>query len=289
MDARMKCRILVIGDVMLDCYVRGEVKRISPEAPVPVLLKHTESFHLGGAANLAANVRGLGGDVDLVGFVGFDRIELMLTLMREHDISWKGTVVPQPTTTKTRYCSSTHSGHHLLRVDTDCHAKSFRLLEGVHLDEYDSIIICDYLKGVVSNDMVACIARSEHDMVFYDQKPASPAPCPEWCVKMNRSEADAAFVGLDLNRAIPDFAREFVMTLGAGGAMVIQRHVIQSHPALCKSPVDVSGAGDTFMAAYAVARTRALGIPESLEFASKAAAVAVSQPGTAIVKLEDIK
>lgn len=291
----MTPKILVIGDVMLDKFIRGEVKRLSPEAPVPVLLAQSESAHLGGGANVAANACALGAEVSLIGVIGKDApAQGVVAALDASGIEWLGFEVEGGiTTTKTRLCSSSHSGHHLLRLDREGHSSEHSSKMDAHLPAvaikgFDSVIICDYRKGVVTQGVVDYVEKNFEGRVFYDMKPRSPAPFKDWVWKMNHAETIEAF-----GEVSPvDCTGECLITHGKDGATVFELRsagsITHRHPALCKSPVDVSGAGDTTMAAYAVARTQGKSIPEALEFASKAAAVAVSQPGTAVVRLEDV-
>ena len=173
-------RVLVIGDVMLDEYVEGDAERISPEAPIPVLLQRSVRYVLGGAANVAANVAAQGGKVTLVGVVGKDSRARMLTrLCRSFSIAPNLKADPaRPTTSKLRFIS----GHHqLVRIDIEEKMPVTGVVE--HdiirtiraLPSHDIVIISDYAKGCVTRNILAAVrARFGAARVIADMKPLKP-------------------------------------------------------------------------------------------------------------------
>ena len=159
--------VLVIGDVMLDRYVQGEVDRLSPEAPIPILSEKHTSMTTGGAANVARNLAQLGANVSLIGLIGSDNAgrELSKAIAEVPQILFAPILCPdRPTTVKTRYLSS---GQQMLRVDSEVTTKlnedeSAKLIEQatIMMADCEILILSDYAKGCFSPDVTCLLYTS---------------------------------------------------------------------------------------------------------------------------------
>ncbi len=292
-------RILVIGDVMLDCYICGDVSRISPEAPVPVLSVTEKTTSLGGAANVAANLAGLGCSVALWGVTGKDgNADAVSSLLGRTGVeSFLRTEGSRPTTTKTRVVSL---GRQIVRfdeetakpVDPELEDELFQTLEG-HVAGADAVILSDYGKGVLAGALaprvIGCAQKSGKP-VFVDPKGA------DWeryrgasCVTPNEKEIFEVFSpgrerGLSLHgeavRRKYSFGK-LLVTRGARGMILFGGDGEYSVPAPKPREVfDVSGAGDTAVSVLAAAIAAGMPWPEAVFLANTAAGVVITRAGT---------
>ena len=170
-------KIAVIGDMMLDCYFWGEVKRISPEAPVPVVEVGDEFYRFGGAANVALNILKLGGIPIPIGVIGYDNDgTIFRSLLRENNIEADGLIVDEsrPTTSKTRVIAH---NQHVVRIDKESkdylkkniQTKLFDYLNQ-HLSSLDGIILQDYNKGVLTPALIEKIISSAKEERFINYR-----------------------------------------------------------------------------------------------------------------------
>ncbi|HME24482.1 MAG TPA: D-glycero-beta-D-manno-heptose-7-phosphate kinase [Acetobacteraceae bacterium] len=302
-------RVLVLGDVMLDRYVSGDASRLSPEAPIPVLRPTARRATLGGAANVALNVATLGGQVALVGVVGDDPDGAELTrLLASSGVVPHIVVVPgRPTTAKTRFMV----GHHqLLRLDEETTAPiddttAARVLQQFAdaLQRSDVVVLSDYAKGVLSDAVLRGVlaqAQASGRMVIADPKRgdftayrgASVLTPNELEVRQatrieaaDDKEADRAG-----RRALDDSGCEAVLvTRSAKGLTLVRRDTPALHlPTRAREVADVSGAGDTLVAALAVALGAGAELPEAAMLANLTAGISVGKPGTATVSREEL-
>jgi D-beta-D-heptose 7-phosphate kinase/D-beta-D-heptose 1-phosphate adenosyltransferase len=315
--ARTK-RILVIGDLMLDEFVWGRVKRISPEAPVPVVEVTGESFYPGGAANVARNLREFVGHVAVVGMFGSDRGGRQLReLMEEQNIETKSAVEDPgfPTIVKTRIIARNQQ---VVRVDREqlrspTPAQVSTIVRNVQrqLAKTDAIIFEDYGKGFLAGELVRRIcdyALAAGKIVTGDPNPHHPI---EWrsvtAVKPNRNEAflaaglrssDSASVPMKdkpLLKAgeilLEKWQTKLVLiTLGEQGMMLFERGKKPHHiPTKARQVFDVSGAGDTAIALFTLALSCDATSVEAAEIANHASAVVVGKVGTATVTPEELR
>lgn len=292
--------IAIIGDVMLDRYFWGSVNRVSPEAPVPVVDIDSESFHLGGAANVARNVASLGASALLCGVVGNDAMGSVLkNLMQESGLRTEGIVVDdeRPTTVKTRVIGNNQQIVRLDReVRSDVHTEVVKkiiavLRTRVHLK---AIILEDYNKGLLNETSIALLlqfANEQNLMVFVDPKFKNFFAYQQcFLVKPNRKEAEEATgllmsttnaieqVGKTLLQQLQ--AQNILLTLGAQGMMLFEADgTISSVPTHAKNVADVSGAGDTTIATLATMAVCGATIKQSAALSNIAAGVVVAEPG----------
>ncbi len=303
-------RTVVVGDQMLDRYVRGAVRRISPEAPVPVLHKSGESSSAGGAANVALNLAGLDVDTAMVSVVGDDTAggELCSSLDAA-GVSTSGVlrVAGRRTTVKTRILTDSQQ---LLRVDDEdtgsCDASTLETLLAAmdsHLDGHtNAVVLSDYRKGLLSEAVCqACIRLAgERDIrCFVDPKgPDYRKYRGADVITPNLAELELV-TGVDrqdsdgLIRAGRQLIEDLdigclVLTRGADGlTCVVGSEVIHS-PAEAQEVFDVTGAGDTVVAAMAAARTAGLDWADTLRLANVAAGLVVRRIGAVAVTREEL-
>lgn len=302
--------ILIIGDLMLDEYLDGDSSRVSPEAPVPIVRFSGRRSVPGGAANTAANVVALGGRATLVGITGDDEAGRELTKACEtRGIRLIAIRDGRETTRKVRVLGQRQQ---LLRVDYEASSPvgddtESRLLEECarELAGADAIVISDYAKGVVTARLCEHVigqARSTGKPVVIDPRPQHAAfygGCdyltPNW--KEARALLDwpdapaTPEETLRTGRAIGDrFGCGVVLTLGPRGITLFPRGGGEpvAAAAAAREVFDVSGAGDTVVAAFALATAAGASPAESATFANRAAAVVVGKHGTATVSPEEM-
>ncbi len=305
-----RARVLVIGDVMLDRFVYGAVERISPEAPIPVVRVERTADMPGGAANVARNLADLGGRVILVGVVGGDptaddlseRIAALPTiearLIADHS---------RPTSLKTRYVAD---GQQVMRADREsCEPVSptvaRRLAEALEaaVAEADIVVLSDYAKGVLTDDVTRAAieaARRAGKRVIVDPKSKQLAKYRGASViTPNRLElkeasgqecATPAQVAAAGRRFLDErLCESLVVTLGKDGMSVIEGDEAAFYlPTAARQVFDVSGAGDTVVAALALGLAAGGDLVEAAHLANVAAGLVVAKRGTATVTTGEI-
>ncbi|MBW3627805.1 MAG: D-glycero-beta-D-manno-heptose-7-phosphate kinase [Gemmatimonadetes bacterium] len=304
-------RVAVIGDLMLDVYLTGSVSRISPEAPVPVVHVREEHFALGGAANVVANVVGLGACCDVVGFVGRDEggeaIGSGLRALEGGEV--RALLVERsdrPTTTKTRVVARTQQ---LVRFDRerdddlpdDC-AAELRERVAQSVRDADAVVLEDYNKGVLSPLVIRAaldLAEEKGIPVVVDPKFRHIFEYRGATVfKPNAFELTAALgtpirPGDDewLDQVRARFGCEHLLvTLGEDGmALRTAAGSTLRIPAVAREVYDVSGAGDTVTACLAVGLAAGATIEEAAILANFAAGIEVAKRGVAIVTPEELR
>lgn len=310
--SRIKTRkILVIGDVMLDVYYKGDVKRISPEAPVPVFRKKTERSVLGGAANVAANLVAANQQVSIMSIIGDDECgRSLLSLFQEKNVGIEllETTFRQ-TTQKTRFLAG--NNQQVLRLDVEDAApisKSLceQLLDKLtqHIDEYDLILLSDYLKGLLTYDFtqgVIKLANKQHIPVIVDVKDPSVYKYKgATLLKPNQKELhDLTGMPVETDdeivRAAESLRKQcdclFVLcTCGAKGMVLVDGKTEPFFlPAEAREVFDVSGAGDTTIAYLAASMANHIEMREAIKIANYAAGIQVGKVGTSSVYLHEVR
>jgi D-beta-D-heptose 7-phosphate kinase/D-beta-D-heptose 1-phosphate adenosyltransferase len=297
-------RVLVVGDVMLDEFIWGRVARISPEAPVPVVEVTGQSFHLGGAGNVAANLRALGGAAVLVGLVGKDAAaERVKAALRESGVVPALAVSEgeRPTTVKTRIVA-----HHqqIVRADREVAEDASGALEEAlvaglreHLPTCGAVLVSDYQKGVVTARVMRelrAAARRRRIPVLVDPKVRHfPRYRGVTLVTPNQLEAEQA-TGVrirsegDLRRAGERLLKAAactaaLITRGEHGMSLFEAGRRPVHLETAAQEVfDVTGAGDTVIATLALALCAGARFAQAASLANHAAGVVVGKVGTAI-------
>ena len=307
-----RARVLVLGDIMLDRYVFGEVKRISPEAPIPVLRAQRSSLVIGGAGNVATNIAALGANAVLVGIVGDDAAGRQVAEVvggAESRITLCTVIDPQrPTTVKTRFMSGAHQ---MLRVDDEVTTPVEGELAGALLAAFDAalaecdvVILSDYAKGVLSDTVLAqaiAQARTAGKPVIADPKRADfSAYSGVTVLSPNMLEVSVA-TGLSAatNDGAVEAGRAAMEVSGADAVLVTRSEkgltlVRRDHPPVhlpteAREVADVSGAGDTLVASFAIRLATGADMAEAARVANVAAGISVSKQGTATVSLTELE
>jgi D-beta-D-heptose 7-phosphate kinase/D-beta-D-heptose 1-phosphate adenosyltransferase len=301
-------RVAVIGDVMLDHFLIGRVDRISPEAPVPVVRYERDEFRLGGAANVANNVVGLDGRVDIIGLVGDDDAGVELARQLAHaGIDGRGLVVDpaRPTTRKMRIVTSRNQ--QVARVDresdgdaSDAARSALAARIGALAAEADTIVLSDYRKGVVTPDSIGAAlaaARTRGVPVLVDPKVADVdryrgtsliTPNHHEAELMTqtsiRTTDDARSAARRLHERT---GANVLITWGEHGMWIFDANatpaVEQALPAVAREVSDVTGAGDTVIAVLALAIAAGAPLVDAGRLANIAAGLVVARFGPARV------
>lgn len=300
-------RVAVIGDAMLDVYLRGDVDRISPEAPVPVVRVRERRHALGGAANVAQNVVAVGARCDLVAAIGSDRgdetLRLMLAAIEADHSSL--VEVDRPTTTKTRVVARSQQ---LVRVDEEEDAdldgdEVARLLAATEqaVNAADAVVLEDYNKGVLVPRVITTAIERAHQRgipVIVDPKYRNFFLYRGATIfKPNRRELEAALgaaVDLDHAEALPETFRRLgvdylLLTLGERGmALISPDGSVGRVPTAAREVYDVVGAGDTVTAYLATMMAAGASAAEAAVIANYAAGVEVGKLGAATVTADEV-
>jgi D-beta-D-heptose 7-phosphate kinase/D-beta-D-heptose 1-phosphate adenosyltransferase len=311
LESFSKRKIMVVGDIILDRYLLGVVERISPEAPVPILRVTGEKSYLGGAANVASNLRSLGVGAELIGVVGNDSFgQQVFEGLRNGSIGSDGVflVSGRPTTVKIRPMAGSHQ---LLRVDFETDENiSFETEEKIigitkeKIKQADAIIFADYRKGMLTDRVVAVImamAKECSVKVFVDPNIVSFEKYRgAYLVKPNKKEAE--FIAKE--KFTPDYSNIgelgeklrmtfdsplIAITLGADGMVIFENGVMQKVSTSAKEVYDVSGAGDTVISVLAaVLSLDKASFYDAGYLASLAAGIVVSRRGVATCNAQEL-
>lgn len=303
--------ILVVGDIMLDNYYVGDIKRISPEAPVPVFRKKAERSVLGGAANVAANLVAASQKVSIMSIIGDDECgRSLLSLLHEKNIGTELLVMThRQTTQKTRFLAG--NNQQVLRLDVEdttpieknlCE----RLLEKLqqHIREFDLILLSDYLKGLLTYDFtrgVITIANAHKIPVIVDVKDPSVYKYKgATLLKPNQKELhDLTGMPVETDEDIVNAAEslrkqcnnEYVLcTIGPKGMVLVGEGAEPFFlSAEAREVFDVSGAGDTTIAYLAASMANRIDMHEAITIANYAAGIQVGKVGTSSVYLREVR
>jgi D-beta-D-heptose 7-phosphate kinase/D-beta-D-heptose 1-phosphate adenosyltransferase len=303
--------VVVVGDVMLDEYVRGDAARISPEAPVPVVDLTERLLMPGGAANAAANIVSLGAKATIVGIVGADlQAEQLRTAMTERGIGADALVTTKdrPTTHKLRIVARTQQ---IVRVDVESREKlsedgEAKLIAQIMESSFDAqaIVISDYAKGVATDYVVkACIEAGKlHGIPLvvdpkardFSKYAGATIITPnllelEVAAGVSTPNTDEAIVAA--GRALLERVggAQILVTRGAAGMTLLSPGKEPLHlPTVARSVYDVTGAGDTVVGTLTLALAAKVPMVDALVLASHAASIAVGRPGTVAVTTAEL-
>ncbi|TAK98232.1 MAG: D-glycero-beta-D-manno-heptose-7-phosphate kinase [Rhodospirillaceae bacterium] len=302
-------RVLCVGDVMVDQFIYGDVKRISPEAPVPVVRVTRESLALGGAGNVVRNLAALGGLPYFVSVVGEDQagVEVRRLLSELHGTDFSLRVSEnRETTVKSRFFSS--DGHHLLRADRETSAPlapeddaDLRQAALAALATCDAVILSDYAKGVFGKDLAAAIiaaARAAHKPVIVDPKGTDYTRyAGATVITPNRAElAEATGSPVATDEELINAARRLRQTTGAAAILVTRadkgmtlvEDAAENLAVEGREVADVTGAGDTVVATLAMALACGARLRDAARLANVAAGIVVGRRGTAVATVAEI-
>lgn len=293
--------IAVIGDMMLDGYLWGDVKRISPEAPVPIVEIDNEFFRFGGAANVALNISKLGGNAIPIGVIGADRNgEIFKELLHDENMNSELLIndSSRPTTTKTRVISSDQQ---IVRIDKESKQKISKKIEEKllsslksNIENIDGIILEDYNKGVLSQSFIQNIitlANEKNKIVTVDPKFNNFFSYKNVTVfKPNLKEIEDAFgVKLNSKKEIENIgfkllekisSNYLLLTLGADGMVIFEKDKeIKFISTKARKVLDVSGAGDTVISTLTLSLLAGASISEATYFANYAGGLVCEEAG----------
>ena len=303
-------RIAVIGDMMLDIYFWGDVKRISPEAPVPVLEVEDEFYRFGGAANVALNIAKLNGFPQPVGVIGYDNFGTVFnSLLSEQNISNHGIIEDdsRPTTAKTRVIADSQ---HIVRIDKESKEtigqkiqnKLFEYVKSI-VKNVDGIILQDYNKGVLTSSLIAQLielANKNKKLITVDPKFNNFYEYKNVTVfKPNRKEAedilgmkiktnaDVSFAGNTLLKKLN--SKNILLTLGEDGIAVFAKGKPEKRmPTKARKVADVSGAGDTVISTLTLALTAGANIYEASYLANYAGGIVCEEVGIIPIEIDKL-
>jgi D-beta-D-heptose 7-phosphate kinase/D-beta-D-heptose 1-phosphate adenosyltransferase len=303
-------RVVCVGDLMVDRFVYGEVSRVSPEAPIPVLARSRELVMLGAAGNVARNVAALGGTVALIGIIGGDAEGHEAMRLAGEEAGVEGYLITdadRPTTLKTRFVSA---GQQLLRVDLEASRAvagdiEHRLVRTIRdaVDGSGVILISDYGKGVVTDGVIAaCLdaARANGGKVVVDSKARSFARYGAVdLIKPNALElAHATGMATDTDAQVEAAlahalelwaARAIMVTRSAKGvSLAVRGGGVRHFPTMPREVFDASGAGDTTLAALGLGLAAGATVEDAIAFAQLAAGIAVGKAGTSTVAPDEL-
>ena len=305
-----KCKILVIGDLMLDVYENGEISRISPEAPIPIFNYKDEQKLIGGAGNVLMNLNSFGCKSEIISFVGDDKNgNFILDKIKKLGHETKNILVlkNRPTTTKTRIIADNHQ---VLRIDKEStepldSQNEKLILKKISsvLTEFNIVILSDYGKGLFSknllkmiidlcckNNIKSLVDPKGNDFTKYKNS---------FLLTPNISEANIATntkikTNHDIKFALKKLCKitnsnQQIITLSEKGIAIYDNGNFSILPALKKDIYDVTGAGDTVISSIAYKLSLNKSLKEAVKFANKAASIVVGKRGVATATIEEIE
>lgn len=303
-------KIVIVGDLVADQFLRGTINRVSREAPV-FILRHDETETLaGGAANAAVNVASLGGRVCLIGFVGADANgELLLKKLLQAGVNCDSVISAREiqTTTKVRVLAGQHYAprQQVIRIDYENRAEIGEQLKTKLKENLisaaasaDAIVISDYNYGAACEEIARTarqIAEEKQIPLLIDSRFRLENFAGATTATPNQEEVEQ-ILGKDFSEGDCVKLREklglesLLVTRGNSGMLLIEKNQPPQHLEVVgsKEPVDVTGAGDTVIAAYALGLASGLGFAESARLANHAGGVVVMKKGTAFVTREEL-
>ena len=298
-----KAKVLVVGDVMLDCYWFGDVNRISPEAPVPIAKIDKIEHRAGGAANVARNIAALGGQAALLSVVGNDEAANTLTQLLQNDgianhLQYSASM---PTTLKLRVLSRNQQ---LIRLDFEERPDLGSLNQVYHeygqlMGQYDAVILSDYGKGVLHDvSVLIAAARAIGKPVLIDPKGADFTRYEDaTLLTPNRAELHEAIGGWSNEQNLTEKAQKLredlgldalLLTRSEEGMSLYRENKIEHQATRAQEVYDVSGAGDTVIAAMGVCLAAGYDFADAMHIANSAAGVVVAKLGTAVCSFDEL-
>lgn len=301
--------VLVIGDIILDHYIWGKVNRISPEAPVPVVLVNKENSVPGGSANVALNISSVNGNVTLCGVVGEDEYgKTLVNILKEKGVDTSGVFIDKGrhTTVKTRVIAQ---NQHIVRIDKE---ESHDITDGLmaeiedffenYANKFNVIVISDYAKGFVTRKLINLVKKNfSNTFLISDPKVKNENLYVGFdLITPNRKEAFEIAKMLDdgTERAIIRAGRKILKNLKLSNLLITRgeegmslftekKHI--RIPTFAQEVFDVSGAGDTVVALLSTSISAGLDLIKSCIIANIAASVVVGKMGTAVTTIDEIE
>lgn len=303
-----KVRIGVVGDLILDRFIAGDVERISPEAPVPVVRLCEEKVRLGGAANTAANIAAFGAQTAVFGAVGDDASgQTLLELLSAEGADTRGVIsIPKPTIEKTRIIAL---GQQIVRLDREDNGELDKESQKLLLAKFsetistlDAVVVSDYDKGVITADFSRLILKAARKR----RVPLIVAPKPPHfsffrgadVIVPNKKEAEGV-IGRVLNREddwlgagrtlAKRSAAPVLITRGSEGMSLFENGNVSHIPSAAREVYDVTGAGDTVVAVLSLGLGCGIKLYEAAVLANAAAGIVVGKRGTAVISPEEFR
>lgn len=286
-------KVLVIGDFMIDYYFMGQSKRMSPEAPVPVVIKNEEYFRPGGAGNVAINLSSMGANVTCAGIVGNDKWgkellnELKINKINTDNIE---IIDNHITTLKKRIYSN---GKQLARIDKEAYLE-WSIKNNFNYESYDAVVISDYNKGVINKininaNLIIVDPKKEDFSLYKNAKIITPNLKELELASKNKIQNNESIID-SCNKLIQKNNFDYIVAKkGSDGMTIVGKDNFFKHiPAHFVEDPDVTGAGDTVIAVLSIAYAKTNDIEISAKIANMAAAISVSKPGTANVTVSDL-
>ncbi|MCX6112871.1 MAG: D-glycero-beta-D-manno-heptose-7-phosphate kinase [Proteobacteria bacterium] len=312
LESLKRSKILAIGDIGLDNYIVGDVKKISPEAPVPIVEVKEHYYRLGLSANVANNVKALGAKCDVIGVIGDDsNAAIIKKELQDIKIDTDGLIVDKnrPTTHKTRVLASRL--HHVVRIDREDKAPLSNPIRNKIIKKckdmisgYDVIILEDYAKGFFKNGVaseIIDICHKAKKSVFVDPSRYTDPNLYKGATLLKPNFEETRIIsGVEIEdektlyKSCGEILKRLdleylVVTRGKDGMTVFsKKHKPHTIPTFALEVFDVSGAGDTVIASLALAYSAGMNIYDSAFFANTTAAIVVAKVGTAVVTPNEI-
>jgi len=304
-------KILVVGDLMLDHYVEGDVSRISPEAPIQILNVNKERYVPGGAANTANNISSLRAKAVVIGLIGNDETgKKLVSELKSRNIDYSNILIDEkrPTIEKTRFLGMNQQ---LLRVDNEntkyiddvSGRKVVERILGI-IKEIDALVISDYGKGFITEKLAKAIIKISKDYkkpIIVDPKPQhakfykgatliTPNFKESSEIAELKGENGDAFVEKVGSKITKELDVNVLITRGPKGMSIFEKNKLPKHiPTKAKEVFDVSGAGDTVVATMALCLASGLSLEQAAHIGNHAAGIEVGKIGTATVSPEELK
>jgi rfaE bifunctional protein kinase chain/domain len=302
-------KILVIGDIMLDKYVSGDVKRISPEAPVQVINVKNEKYVPGGSANVCSNLACLDAKTYVSGVIGKDSANKLISCFRKGRINYS-LIVKDKNRMTTQKVRVVGRNQQLLRIDYENSEKVEKEIERKMIEKilkklrgFDAIVVSDYAKGVVTKELFDALmraAKKENIPVIVDPKPKNKDVYEgAYLIKPNLKEA-VEMTGIDIKSdediiktgkmLLKKLKSNILLTCGGKGMYLFEKNGGVEHmPTEAREVYDVTGAGDTVAAVAALCLAAGAKLKEAAFIANKAAGIVVGKAGTSTVSIEEIR
>ncbi len=304
-------RTLVVGDVMLDHYIWGQVSRISPEAPVPVVNVTRENLLLGAATNVVNNIHSLGGKVGICGVIGSDDAGRQLVhMLRGQGIRTDGLIVEhgRPTTIKTRIIAHSQQVVRFDReakssIEKETHKQIYAYVKQQVLEGLDAIVLSDYCKGVVTKGLVrdiVALAKKNKVVVSVDPKISHFGIYSGVTILTPNTKEASLGSKIEINdeKSLISAGKQLLsrlkcsavlITRGEHGMSLFERGGITHIPTVAREVYDVTGAGDTVISVLTLAMAAGASLGDAARLSNFAAGIVVGVVGTATVKPEELK
>lgn len=311
LDTIKQKNILVIGDVMLDRYFFGISKRISPEAPVPILLKKNEKIVLGGAANVAINIKKAKQKVSVLSVIGDDeKGNILIKLLNQNEIDSSLIIKDKErcTCVKNRFVGQNNIQMFRFdeeiteKVNLETNEKVLKILEE-NVSKYDLVVISDYNKGLLNSlntsKMIEIANKNNIKTIIDVKEPKYEKYKNAYIIKPNVSELqDITKMKVDTEKDIEEASKtllkntncKYVLTTrGKDGMMLVSNEGVTNIKCESREVYDVTGAGDTVISYLATGISNNISLLDSIQIANYAAGVGVSKMGTYAVAIDEIK